>query len=148
MQKHAIVTEVSGNIAVVSVSRRSACEGCSNRESCHACIALGGNRELRSKALNTVGAELGDRVVIETDSNVVIGYAAAVFLFPLALGILGYLLASLAGEGVIQYIGALVGFAAAFVFLYLVPNRRAERRCDVRIVRIIKGDSGLPDTDN
>lgn len=140
MRKAAVVVADLGGFKEIEVSRSSACEGCSQNKdgSCHACIALGDkNRAMRTKARDELGAEVGDRVIVETDSGTVIRYAAEVFLLPILLAAVGYFVGGLIGGEIVPYIGALLGFAAAFVFVKLVPAKRAENNCDVRIVRII-----------
>ncbi|MBQ8510647.1 MAG: SoxR reducing system RseC family protein [Clostridia bacterium] len=132
------VIEVHDEYALVEVSRQAACEGCHNAEGCTACIHLGDKRTT-AKADNTLGASVGDRVELETPSGTVILYAAGVFLLPLALGAAGYALGTLAGDGAIPYVCSLIGFAAAFGIVWLTLNRRAARRLDVKIVRIIEG---------
>ena len=149
MQRTAIVVEDKGNnVKEIEVSRQTACEGCEQGKngSCHACVMLGDskkNRQLRSKAIDLVGAEVGDRVLVETDSSTVIKYAAEVFLLPLVLGAVGYLigekLADFTSNGnLLPLVCSLVGFAAAFTYVKLVPAKRAENNCDVKIIRILK----------
>lgn len=142
MQKIGIVVENHPEYAVVEVSRKSACEGChAAGEGCKACITFGGNREMRTRAENTLGAKVGDRVILETDSGTVILYAAAVFLLPLLLGTAGFFVGGLISGGVVQYICSLAGFVISFAFLYFGLNKRAERRSDVKIVRIVEDDN-------
>ena len=149
MQRTAVVVEDLGNnIKQIEVSRETACEGCSQQGSCHACIMLGDskkNRAMRTKAFDPLGAQVGDRVEVETESSTVIKYAAEVFLLPIILGAVGYLLGESLGAKISESIGkflplicSLVGFAAAFAYVKLVPAKRAEMNCDVKIVRIIK----------
>ena len=149
MQRTAVVVnDIGNNIKEIEVSRETACEGCSQQGSCHACIMLGDskkNRAMRSKAFDPLGAQVGDRVEVETESSTVIKYAAEVFLLPIILGAVGYLLGESLGAKISESIGkflplicSLVGFAAAFAYVKLVPAKRAEMNCDVKIVRIIK----------
>ena len=100
---------------------------------------------MRTKAFDPLGAQVGDRVEVETESSTVIKYAAEVFLLPIILGAVGYLLGESLGAKISENIGkflplicSLVGFAAAFAYVKLVPAKRAEMNCDVKIVRIIK----------
>ena len=140
MRQIGIVKSLQGNRATISVSRKTACEGCaakSGEGGCSGCMTLATNHELVTAADNTLGAKVGDRVIVETDSNIVIGYAAAVFLLPLLFGVAGYFAGRLIST-LAAYIVSAVGFAAAFVFLYFGLNKRAEKRCDVRIVQIIQ----------
>lgn len=139
MQNIGIVVETFPEYAVVEVSRKSACEGCSSAEGCKTCFSFG-KRETRTKAENFLGAKVGDRVLIETASRTVIFYAAAVFLLPLLLGIAGFMIGGLISQGIIQYICSLVGFAGAFAFIFFVFNKRAEGRLDVKIVRIVENN--------
>ncbi len=144
MRQIGIVKSLDGNRATISVSRKTACESCaakSGEGGCSGCMTLATSRELLAAADNTLGAKVGDRVVVETDSNIVIGYAAAVFLLPLLLGVAGYFVGGLISTPA-AYIVSVVGFVAAFAFLYFGLNRRAEKRCDVKIVSIIpsRGD--------
>ena len=149
MQRTAVVVnDIGNNIKEIEVSRETACEGCSQQGSCHACIMLGDskkNRAMRTKAFDPLGAQVGDRVEVETESSTVIKYAAEVFLLPIILGAVGYLLGESLGAKIYESIGrflplicSLVGFAAAFAYVKLVPAKRAEMNCDVKIVRIIK----------
>lgn len=149
MQRTAVVVnDIGNNIKEIEVSRETACEGCSQQGSCHACIMLGDskkNRAMRTKAFDPLGAQVGDRVEVETESSTVIKYAAEVFLLPIILGAVGYLLGESLGAKISESIGrflplvcSLVGFAAAFAYVKLVPAKRAEMNCDVKIVRIIK----------
>ena len=141
MRQIGIVKSLQGNRATISVSRKTACEGCaakSGEGGCSGCMTLATNRELVAAADNTLGAKVGDRVIVETDSNIVIGYAAAVFLLPLLFGVAGYFAGRLIST-LAAYIVSAVGFAAAFIFLYFGLNKRAEKRCDVKIVQIIQG---------
>jgi len=140
MQKNAIVTDVHGNIAEVEVSRHSACSGCSQQESCHACIVLSDKNALKTKAYDPIGVHVGDRVLVETESSTVIGYAATVFLLPLLLATVGYVVASLLSHQTFyEYVGALAGFFLSLPIIYFGPGKRAEKRCDVKIVKVIEG---------
>ena len=140
MRQIGVVTHTDENRATVSVSRKTACEGCAAKSedggNCSGCITFAKNREMLTTAENTLGAKPGDRVIVETDSTTVIGYAAAVFLLPLVLGAAGYFVGGLISVPA-AYIASVIGFAAAFIFLYFGLNKRAEKRCDVKIVQII-----------
>ncbi len=138
MRKIGVVKDVHDSYAVVEVSRSSACEGChANVDGgCSACISFG-DKKMTAKAENTPGAKVGDRVILETDSATVVFYAAAVFLFPLILAIIGYFVGSLFSFSAAPYVGVLFGFVFAFVIVWLTLNRTAEKRCDVKILRIL-----------
>ncbi len=101
MQQEALVRALlpDGKAELVC-QRAGACSGdCSQ---CGGCTA--GRQWALVTAENPIGAEAGDRVVVETSSAVVLRAAALVYLAPLCLLLLGYFL----GGGW----GALGGFAA------------------------------------
>jgi len=139
MKKTGIVKEVNNAFALVGVSRKSACEGChANFDgNCSACVIFG-DKETFCKAENSIGAKVGDRVVVETASHTVILYAAAVFLFPVILAIIGYFVGTLISDVGAPIFGALIGFALAFVIVWLTLDRTASKRLDVKIVRILE----------
>lgn len=138
MRQIGVVREVNEGVAIVEVSRKSACEGCHAAADgeCSACVSFG-DKKTTARADNSIGAKVGDRVVLETNSGTVILYAAAVFLFPLVLGIAGYFALGALNFAAAPYIGALCGFALAFVIVWLTLNRTASKRCDIKIVRIL-----------
>lgn len=138
MQQIGIVREVFDRHAVVEVSRKSACENChANIDGgCSSCISLS-EKAAVSKAENSIGAKTGDRVVIETESSTVLLYAAAVFLFPLLLGVIGYFIGTKFPLSAAPYLGALGGFSLAFLIVFLTLNRSAEKRLDVKIIRVL-----------
>lgn len=138
MRQTGIVKEVHEGYALVAVSRKSACEGChANVDgNCSACVTFG-DKETSAKAENSIGAAVGDRVIVETESRTVILYAAAVFLFPILLAVVGFLVGTLFVLDAAPYIGALIGFALAFFIVWLTLDRTAKKRLDVKIVRIL-----------
>ena len=138
MRQVGIVREVNEYCAVVEVSRKSACEGChaSLEGGCSACVSFG-KKEIRTRADNSIGARVGDRVLLETDSTTVIIYALAVFLLPIVTAAVGYiLLSSLLGE-LAGYITAVACFISVFAISCLSLNSRASRRFDVKIVNVL-----------
>ena len=83
--KATVVEIINETVAVVSVERRSACDGCHKAEGdkgCSICTLLGGKHETRARARNTAGAMEGDTVALESRTSRILGYAALVFLLP------------------------------------------------------------------
>ena len=67
MKTFATVITVTDMYAVVETERVSACEGChkaTEEGGCSVCTLMGGSRKVSAKADNTLGAKVGDRVVI------------------------------------------------------------------------------------
>ncbi len=144
METKAIVISADGDFAIVETDRKSACDGCHKQQDgqgCAMCALMGDRTKLQSRAHNPLGARAGDTVLVETASARVLGYGALVFLLPLGMALIGYLLGGLLPFGTVgQGAAALGGFAAAFVFLWLYSRRVIARRCDVTIVRILPHD--------
>lgn len=70
--------------------RQSACSG-----DCHKCAGCGAAREtMVLTAQNPIGAAPGDRVILRSDTGPVLKSAAVLYLCPLLLFFLGYLLGS------------------------------------------------------
>lgn len=103
--------------AVISVPRKSACgHDC---EECAGCGVTGA--AVRAKAVNTVGAKVGQKVVVQSDTKKMLRIVALVYLIPVILFLLGYLIPALMGTSVaLQYalagIGFFVGIVGAIVY--------------------------------
>ncbi len=95
-------TETDGTATVIRM-RESACSG-----DCHKCSGCGSAQQtLKLQAVNAIGAQAGDMVVISTKTSPVLMCAAVLYLLPLVLFFAGYFL----GEAV-WGLGAVVGCLA------------------------------------
>lgn len=92
MKQVADVKEIRGEDAILTVKRQSMCDGCHKEGGCGHCSQV-----LEVTVKNTLGAEVGDKVEIETPGATVIGVAALVFLLPLLLSFLAFFLTELFG---------------------------------------------------
>lgn len=141
METKAIVISTDREYAVVETDRKSACDGCHQRQDgrgCAMCTLMGDKTAMRSRARNPLGARPGDTVLLETPSRRVLGYGALVFLMPLVLALLFYFLGSLLPWGTVgQSVSALIGFVGAFAFLWFYSRRVIAPRCDVTVTRIL-----------
>lgn len=118
MTQEAVVTKLCGEkYAEVAVRRLSACGG-----SCASCESCALERELKVLAVNSAGAQPGQRVLLESCSRTVLGAALLVYLLPLVFFVGGYGLAALSGakEGacIAASFAALALGGAALVFLH------------------------------
>ncbi len=76
------VISVNGNLATVSVVKKSACgHDCS---SCGACTAP----KIQTTAINNAGAKAGDRVELETADNSLLKVAFFIYLCPILFAVL------------------------------------------------------------
>lgn len=115
---------IDSKYAVISVPRKSACgHDC---EECAGCGVTGAAVE--AKALNTVGAIPGQKVVVESSTQKMLGIVAFVYAIPVALFLLGYLIPLLLNASVaVQYAVAVLGFFIG-VALAIVYDRRIKAR--------------------
>ena len=136
------VIEVQGNRALVEVQRKSACEGChkmTSGEGCGVCSLLGSDSRFTAKADNRIGACVGDRVEVQSATGRVLYYSALVFLVPVIVGVLLYVVSgALFQTELYRYLMLFAGFAVCFLGIWLYSKLVISKRCDVEIVRVCK----------
>lgn len=98
--------------AEISVPRKSACG-----HDCEECAGCGvSGMAVHARANNSIGARPGQKVVVESSTNRMLGIVGLVYLVPIAFFLLGYFLtAAIPTEG-IRY-----GIAAVAFFAGIVP---------------------------
>jgi len=138
MRQKAVVLQTYGDTARIKVLRASMCEGCAKRGeegSCACGAIMGANRVMIAEARNDVHAAAGEDVEIETDSAVVLRYAALVFLLPVILFIAAYSAAQTLTQSLyIPWIAAAAAFVLAFVFVIVFDRRSRKNGSQIRIV--------------
>ena len=135
------VIEANGKTAIVEAERKSACDGCHKQaegNSCTACALLGGNKTVRATAKNSIGANVGDMVEIESSSAKMLLYAFLIFILPLLVAVIAYItvISLKQSEGVGLLFGA-IGFAAVMLIDVILSKSIAKNTCDINIVKII-----------
>ena len=140
MRVKAKVKQVEEKYALVESERLSACEGChKHAEGCSVCSLMGSNKIISAKAKNSVGAEVGDTVEIETETKTVLFYAMLVFILPVAVMLVLYGGASMASvPEALCYVLAFGGFVLTFAGLGLYSRLRVSKKYDAQIIRIIE----------
>ncbi|MDR0671257.1 MAG: SoxR reducing system RseC family protein [Oscillospiraceae bacterium] len=133
MQQQAVIKRVlNTRTALVEVRRLSACG--------HDCAACGGlcadGARVLVKAANPLGGREGDVVTVRSETGQILKWAALVYLAPVGLFFLGYVLGALFA-GVSPAMTGLAGFVCGFVCIWL-GGRRLGRRGGVaaRIVAV------------
>ena len=120
--------------AEISVPRKSACgHDC---EECAGCGVTGA--AVKARAENPIGAQPGQKVVVESSTRKMLGIVALVYAIPVALFLIGYLAAFAMGAGVgVQYAAAGAGFALGILFAIRYDRRlRARGGLSFTIVRL------------
>lgn len=96
--------------ARISVPRKSACgHDC---EECAGCGVTGAAVQARAK--NDIGAQPGQKVVVESSTKKLLGVVALVYLLPVIFFLLGYFLSNGLGETA-RYLIAIGAFALSFI---------------------------------
>ena len=100
-----------GGMAEISVPRKSACgHDC---EECAGCGVSGAS--VRAQARNTVGAEVGQKVVVESSNKRLYGVMLLVYAVPIVLFLIGYFASyALTSEG-LRYAVAIAAFCLGIV---------------------------------
>ena len=110
--------------AEISVPRKSACG-----HDCEECAGCGvSGAAVHAKAANPIGALPGQKVVVESSTQKMLGIVAFVYLIPVALFLAGYLLAALVTVSVaVQYTIAIAAFLTGIGFAVLYDRRLKAR---------------------
>jgi len=132
LREQGFVVGLDGKYALVSSYRQSACGSCHAQASCSTLSAGLGNRENRIRALNPIGAEVGEQVVLEISEKSFLRASFLVYGMPVAALIgVGSLVRALmlnmdmavaAAEG-----GGAIAGLLALVFSFVWLNRQNTR---------------------
>lgn len=125
---------IDENHAEISVPRKSACgHDC---EECAGCGVTGA--AVHARALNPIGAEPGQKVVVQSDTNKMLRIIALVYLTPVLLFLAGYLISmAVTSSAAVQYLSAGIGFAVGILLAVLYDRRlRRQGGLSFRIVRL------------
>ena len=102
--------DLGGGYAEISVPRKSACgHDC---EECAGCGMTGA--AVKARAKNSVGAQPGDKVVVESSTKKIFGVVALVYVLPVVLFLLGYFLSEGLAEST-RYVIAIAAFVVSFI---------------------------------
>lgn len=115
---------IDADYAEISVPRKSACgHEC---EECAGCGVTGA--AVKAKAVNRIGARPGQKVVVESSTRKMLGIVVLVYLIPVALFLLGYVVTALVVDGTaVQYTGAVLGFVMGILLAVFYDRRLREK---------------------
>lgn len=136
MRQSAQVIQITPNgYAQVKVRRASACASAHNCGSCDHCSMMENAPEIIVNAVNTCGAQVGDMVIVESETGKVLGAAALLYLLPVILFFVGYFLGNSFGwteSGAIATGGA--GFALGLLGAWCLDRYRRNRPVTYHVV--------------
>ena len=100
-----------GGMAEISVPRKSACgHDC---EECAGCGVSGAS--VRAQARNTVGAEVGQKVVVESSTKRLLGVMILVYLLPILCFFVGYFATGALASAGLRYAIAIAAFLIGII---------------------------------
>ena len=82
LREEVLVVAVEGEYAMVSSQRKSACGSCHAEQSCSVLSGGGGKRDTQIRAMNPVGAEVGQRVQLEVSESQFLKASFLVYVLP------------------------------------------------------------------
>ena len=110
---------INSDYAEISVPRKSACgHDC---EECSGCGVSGA--AVHARARNPVGARPGQKVVVQSDTQKMLGIVALVYLTPVVLFFLGYFGSIMVSSMAVRYTAAAAGFVLGIVIAILYDRR-------------------------
>ena len=134
MTQYAIIKKLTGpDKAEVEGLRGTACgDDCGSCEVCHYAS------KIRVVAQNPIGAQVGDRVEIETQTSRVLSAAVLVYVVPFILFFIGYAIAAALHmtEGY-SMLMSFAFFAVGFVVIALVGRRHKKNPITYEIINVI-----------
>lgn len=111
-----------GGMAEISVPRKSACG-----HDCEECVGCGvSGASVRAAARNPIGAEVGQKVVVESSTKKLLGVMLVVYILPFALFLLGYFCTGALADEALRYGIAIAAFAVGIIPA-LIYDRRMRR---------------------
>lgn len=125
---------IDADHAEISVPRKSACG-----HDCEECAGCGiSGTSVYTKAINTIGAQPGQKVVVESSTQKMMRIVVLVYLIPVVLFLAGYVITSFLTQSVgMQYFIAVLGFAVGIVGAIVYDRRlRARGGLSFTIVRL------------
>ena len=130
MKKSGYVESVYGNNAVVRIKRDSACgDNCGNCSGCNLAVSV--------DALNYINAKQGDKVEVEMNSKTVIGTAFMVYIIPLVVLIIGYIIGDYIFNNELKSIFTSLIFFSLCVIMLIAYSRFSKKEIQNKIVCII-----------
>ena len=136
------VNNVDSKTAVVEITRSSACSSCHNCESknnCHIELLFGNQTEtVCVNADNSINAKVGDKVEIESSTKTTLFMSFFVYVIPVIVTAVAYLLFDGILADSVASVLALVVLIVSFVITALLANRAAKKRIKPVIMKILE----------
>ena len=139
--EHGIVIKTEAGAAWVKTVKSSACEGCTARGSCHSLSKRG---EMEVRAINEVGDQVGDRIVLSFETSSLLKATFLIYVFPILLLVCG----AAVGQEMAPYLNlnpsgfsAVLGFsffiAAVLIMKFKANNLSKRNKYRPKVIKIL-----------
>lgn len=142
-----IIIKVVDTTAMVKTLQMTACESCSERDHCHTSSS---QKSMEVEAVNTAGAQPGDRVAVSFETSQLFKLSFLLYVFPVIVMIIGALIGERMAENFqgnpsayAAFFGFSFFFAAMAVVKLLDRNARKTGKYRPEIVKITRR-AGVP----
>jgi sigma-E factor negative regulatory protein RseC len=140
-REEGVVIKADAQTAWIKTTKTGACSECSAKSSCH---TMGGGKDMEVKAINDIGAVIGDRVVIGFETSSLLKASFLIYIFP----VLGLIVGAAVGQEMAPMIGlngaaasplaGLLFFSLAFLIIRRKGNQLAKQnQYRPKVIRIL-----------
>lgn len=137
-----IVIKVESRTAWVTTTKTSACEACAAKSSC---TVLGGGKEMEVEAINDVGAQVGQKVVLYFQTSPLLKATFLLYVLPILFLLLGAFIGDQAAPyfsidpSTCSAIVGLIFFGISIKFVKSKGNKLAKKDAyRPKVIRILK----------
>jgi sigma-E factor negative regulatory protein RseC len=137
-----IVTKSEGPVAWIKTQKSAACKSCASRGSCN---TMGSGNDMEVEAINTAGAQAGDRVALRFETGPLLKATFLLYVFPVICLLIGSVIGNQLAPSFNSdpsAVSAVFGFLGLFLSVYIVRakgNQLAlKKEYKPEITRIIK----------
>jgi sigma-E factor negative regulatory protein RseC len=142
-ESEATVIRVDGDQMEVEALRQSGCGRCNEKGGCGGVLAQRTCRAQIYRLPNTIGARVGDRVILAVQPGVLLNSALAGYLLPALLALLGAGIGNALLPGtLVQAVGALMGLGTGF-FIFHLRGVRAGKSAEPLIASKLKSTTSV-----
>ncbi|OGC06457.1 hypothetical protein A2526_03695 [candidate division WOR-1 bacterium RIFOXYD2_FULL_36_8] len=129
MREQGIIKRVvSKDIVEVALQRSGGCGRCG------ACKVLS-DGFFGVEAINSIGAKIGDNVILDIEYNNFIWFSAIIYIFPIILFGFGYFLGELFESGIIF---AFLFLIVSFILMYLYDKKASDKFSKAKVVALLQ----------